>query len=326
MVGKEEVEQLMLQHLPACPLCKAQTGYEVSGIFRNYVRCRSCQAQWVSDDFVKGENLIMLKLWKSPRDGRGKRFRKQDHLVSFWQEMVQWENEEEFLSHVENEKKYGTKVGKIQRELYQLYAQTFKDLSEEDLAINEQRRNEIINKVREDHQLSEYFSDKVKSTQETPGVWASTLVLMADERGIDPLYRYLKEEKIKRDSQKIYTLSTDGRIIAVHSLGLFEKVTKNGRAIDPLIWVLKNDETIRVRCEAAVTLGELKGYPESVYALIEALNDVEMEAIPSRRGFSGISFIPGFYCVQRSAIEALKNLEDERGLEAINKPLKSPHF
>jgi hypothetical protein len=317
MVEKEEVEQIMLQHLPSCPLCKAQTGYEVSGILKNYVRCRSCQAQWVSDDFVKGKDLILLKLWKNSREGRGKRFKKQVHPVWFWQDMVQWKDEAEFLAHIEYKKKYGKEVRKINKELYQLYTQTFKHQSEDDLTKYEQRRSEIIRKIREDHQLLKYLSDKVKSTQETPGSWALTLVLMADERGIEPLYRYLKEDKLNRDNQTIYVLVPDSRIRAVHSLGLFEKVTKNGRAIDPLIWILKNDETVRVRAETAITLGELKGYPKSVDALIEALKDVELEAIPSRRGFMGINYSPGFYSVKKSAITALKNLDDERGLNAI---------
>jgi len=86
MVTKEEVEQLMLQYFPSCPLCRANEGYEISGAFKNYVQCRSCGAKWESPDFVKCEELKELQLWEASYDGKGDSLKRKKYSVKFWQD------------------------------------------------------------------------------------------------------------------------------------------------------------------------------------------------------------------------------------------------
>ena len=86
MVSKEEVEELMLKYFPKCPLCGASEGYEVSGVFKNYVQCRACGAKWWSNDFVKCKELKQLKLWEPAYDGTGAALKFKTFSVKFWQD------------------------------------------------------------------------------------------------------------------------------------------------------------------------------------------------------------------------------------------------
>ena len=83
MVTKEEVERLMLRYLPLCPLCGANTGYEVSGFWtKSFVQCRSCRAKWQ----LLGKELNLLQLWEPSDDGRGATINKLIYPVKFWQD------------------------------------------------------------------------------------------------------------------------------------------------------------------------------------------------------------------------------------------------
>jgi len=99
LVSKEDVENLMLSHFPSCPLCGAKDGYESSRLFKNHVRCKSCEAKWVSNDFQEGKELRKLTLWDPSWDGIGRSLaRKKVELpIEFWKdaEKVKREMEEE---------------------------------------------------------------------------------------------------------------------------------------------------------------------------------------------------------------------------------------
>ena len=85
MVTKKEVEQLMLRYFPSCPICGSTTGYKVSGMFKNNVRCRSCKAGWMSNDFIGGLAIQNLQLMWPDKEGRSKFLFKKTRPVSFWQ-------------------------------------------------------------------------------------------------------------------------------------------------------------------------------------------------------------------------------------------------
>lgn len=99
MVSKEDVEKLMLSYFPSCPLCGAEGGYESSSLFKNHVRCKSCGAKWVSDDFKEGKELRKLTLWDPSWDGTGSSLAKKkvELPIEFWKdaEKVKQEIEEE---------------------------------------------------------------------------------------------------------------------------------------------------------------------------------------------------------------------------------------
>lgn len=86
MVSKEEVEALMLESFPKCPLCDADKGYEVSGWAKNYVQCRSCGAKWLSNDFIGCEELKELELWEPSYDRKGASLERKKYSIEFWQD------------------------------------------------------------------------------------------------------------------------------------------------------------------------------------------------------------------------------------------------
>jgi len=86
VVTKEDVEQLMLKHLPLCPLCGSKKGYEVSGIAKTYIQCMSCGAKWWSSDFGRCKELKELELTEPSYDGKGAPLKRKKHSVKFWQD------------------------------------------------------------------------------------------------------------------------------------------------------------------------------------------------------------------------------------------------
>mgnify|MGYP001104889646 FL=1 len=60
----------MTQYFPRCPICKSNVGYEARGLLSTsqYIRCKTCGAQWTSSDFVGYKDLKTLKLWEPPED------------------------------------------------------------------------------------------------------------------------------------------------------------------------------------------------------------------------------------------------------------------
>ncbi len=85
MVSKHEVVAFFTRLFPECPLCKAEANYEISGITKNYFKCLSCGAKWVT--VREGlDSLKMMVLWEPARDGRGKAYARVAIPVSFWSE------------------------------------------------------------------------------------------------------------------------------------------------------------------------------------------------------------------------------------------------
>jgi len=56
------------RHFPRCPICKSDKGYEIHGFLPSsqYVRCKNCEAEWTSPDFIGFRDLKTLKLWNPP--------------------------------------------------------------------------------------------------------------------------------------------------------------------------------------------------------------------------------------------------------------------
>ena len=127
---------------------------------------------------------------------------------------------------------------------------------------------------------------------------------MGDERGIEPLFNSLKKG----------VESVDNRIREVSALTLLEKANKTGKTLDPIIWVLQNDKKVQVRIHAAYVLGELKGYPKVVDALIKALGDIGVLNIREEDLYGRVKW--KYNTVNLAAIDALKKIGDERGLTA----------
>lgn len=87
MVSKEQVEEFMAKYFPSCPFCDSDTGWNVSGISKNYVQCRSCGAKWTSKDFIKCKELKELTLWGPSEDGKGSSLKFEKHPIAFWQSL-----------------------------------------------------------------------------------------------------------------------------------------------------------------------------------------------------------------------------------------------
>jgi len=84
LVTKEQVAELMLKAFPKCPICGSDSGYEVSGIFKDYVRCITCKTKWQSDDFKRGEELSKLKLHETGIDRIGAYLLHVHLSIDFW--------------------------------------------------------------------------------------------------------------------------------------------------------------------------------------------------------------------------------------------------
>lgn len=87
MVSKEQVEGLMSDYFPSCPLCGSDEGWNASGIFKNYVQCISCGAKWLSNDFIKCIELKEMELWEPAKDGKGSSLLRKKHPITFWQSL-----------------------------------------------------------------------------------------------------------------------------------------------------------------------------------------------------------------------------------------------
>lgn len=87
IVSKEQVEEFMAKYFPSCPLCDSNTGWNVSGIQKNYVQCRSCGARWMSGDFIRCKELKELTLWDPSEDGKGSNLKFKKHPIAFWQNL-----------------------------------------------------------------------------------------------------------------------------------------------------------------------------------------------------------------------------------------------
>lgn len=251
--GGERAGRLMHRYLPLCPLCGANAGYEVSGVFKSQVQCRSCGAKWQSNDFMEGKELKALQLWEPSRDGRGASLKKKRYLVTFWQDS----NAIEKLIE-EKKRRKGPEEEKTAREIEEL----IRKLKTKNAVGNAKIRSEIQNRLREIGQpvwgkISEMFEGPPYTRKE-----ASLLLgLMEDERGVEILTQVLKKD------------ADEGvRCQAINSLALMEEGKKTGKAIEPLIETLKNDVHPNVRATAAMALGFMKD-PKVIDALIQALQD-----------------------------------------------------
>ena len=87
MVSKEQVEEFMVKYFPSCPLCGSNEGWNVSGILKHYVQCKSCGAKWESRNFVTCKELKNMILWEASKDGKGASLLHKEHPVTFWQSL-----------------------------------------------------------------------------------------------------------------------------------------------------------------------------------------------------------------------------------------------
>ena len=87
MVRREQVEELMKDCFPSCPLCSSKGEWDVSGMFKTYVQCISCGAKWMSNDFIKCEELKELMLMEIGGDGSGSSLLRKNYPVTFWQNL-----------------------------------------------------------------------------------------------------------------------------------------------------------------------------------------------------------------------------------------------
>lgn len=67
---RKRIIALFGRYFPRCPICKSDKGYEARGFLPSsqYVRCKSCEAEWTSTDFIGFRDLKSLKLWKPPEN------------------------------------------------------------------------------------------------------------------------------------------------------------------------------------------------------------------------------------------------------------------
>jgi hypothetical protein len=87
MVSVKEVIALMVKCLPKCPICGAEAQYDVSGVFKNFVQCKSCLAKFDSTDFISGKELKTLQLWEVDKEGKSSYLLRKKQPISFWQSL-----------------------------------------------------------------------------------------------------------------------------------------------------------------------------------------------------------------------------------------------
>lgn|GEM_PF-7015891 len=144
MVSKDEVEKFMLSYFPSCPLCGKKAGYEVSGIFKNYVQCKSCGAKWLSPNFNTCKELRNLTLWEPAYDGKGSSMTvlKKERSVDFWKDAkkvekaikgeVEEETEEKTKEEVEEETE-GKTAPELEQKPPQKTAKTLSEMNDKEL-------------------------------------------------------------------------------------------------------------------------------------------------------------------------------------------------
>ena len=45
-MDKEELQESIKKALPRCPVCHSSSGYEISGIAKDYLQCVKCRSKW----------------------------------------------------------------------------------------------------------------------------------------------------------------------------------------------------------------------------------------------------------------------------------------
>jgi len=53
----------MTRYFPKCPVCGSSDGWNVSGTFKDFVQCKSCEAKWASTNFIICKEPKELQLW-----------------------------------------------------------------------------------------------------------------------------------------------------------------------------------------------------------------------------------------------------------------------
>lgn len=244
------------------------------------MECRSCGARWQPGKIKDDKGALPLRLFRPDREGKARFLLKQTKPVSFWQSL-----------DLDRERQ-------IEESLTKLEA----SLKTKDEKLRAEARN----------RLKAIGQPAFEKITEMPARRAVVfLALMQDERGIEFLVQALKTDPdlvVRRD--------------AAAALGWIEKANKSGKTIEPLIESLKNDESPRVRADAAWALSETGSKdPKVVHALIEALNDSGFWE--QKKGSFPIPFLGSVpwlqeFSVRNFAINALKQIGDERGIEAIS--------
>lgn len=89
IMGNEvQVKELMKRYFPNCPICKAETNYLVSGVWRTYVQCEVCGAKWWSINFEICKELKNLTLKEPAKGGRGYLLLDgKEHPPEFWRNL-----------------------------------------------------------------------------------------------------------------------------------------------------------------------------------------------------------------------------------------------
>jgi hypothetical protein len=65
---RKRILAIFERYFPRCPICKSDKGYQVRGFLPSsqYIRCKNCEAEWTSRDFIGIRDLKILKLWNPP--------------------------------------------------------------------------------------------------------------------------------------------------------------------------------------------------------------------------------------------------------------------
>lgn len=89
-------DELIIEHLPSCPICGNPSGYTISGIMKNYVQCNSCKGKW---HIRKDKETWQLKLHELPQNEKSVSLYsllEEYHPFDFWKELevgkVNWKN------------------------------------------------------------------------------------------------------------------------------------------------------------------------------------------------------------------------------------------
>lgn len=226
----------MTATFPECPICKATAQYKISGIAKNIVVCEGCNAGWTSHEFYEDFPFRSLALAKKGSHKELKPLLNKFRSVEFWMRFD--------LETFEND---------LIEDLLNLY--TGPDL---------EKRKESRQKLTNSDEVGQIeIRDIACGLQKSQNRIGALMYLASieSESDLPLLIQSLYDDNGKYTWELVRMLSRLARDAGFSS------------AIPPIIQVLKEFESARMRARAAEVLGDIPGNPQVVNALAESLYD-----------------------------------------------------
>ncbi len=284
-MNKEELQECMKKALPRCPICHSSSGYEISGIGKDYLHCVKCRSKWYlrpkgdwfGSKLDKGI-VTHMRLEKAP--AQRKELESKTHPFEYWQSLAQ-----EGKGIAPEPAKHKPNVAKLAAEGD--VEGLIEALKHEDGAVRK-KAAKAIGKTKDGRAVEPLVRALYDKDGDVGEAATEALAEMKDERAVELLLQALNDKNKDTRLKAGYCLGRMGDMRVVGPLiqalkdkdDLVRHEIAEGFAflagmgdpvIMPLVGALK-DEDWRARSEAAWILGTT-GDARAVEPLIEALQD-----------------------------------------------------